>query len=261
MNLGVVMNIKNMKYSLTIALALAGFGCMPMQGMESSSSLASQEQELIQKFMQTYAPLSLTCRAIERCNDRLQKPYVEYIPELFWLYFKGHDITRIINAERLRACIKEHNLTCLNVVKKYVYPVGDKLAVFAEKVIPNRTLLPVTLEEIKQCQTCMTVSGYTDWGFPPISGSGLNIMRDHTGKLIFIDTEGRSFGPRESALNSQYNQNSMTEEAWDWLQEQEQPKKLGYLPEDSSFDGDIGIDFAKIKVLLKDHVGFKLPRF
>ncbi len=108
--------------------------------------------------------------------------------------YKGNDIKRLINAERMRECIKRHNLSCLKVPRKYLYKADSGiLFVFAEKIVCNfklsclRGCSILTLEETKQIITLHDETGYSDF-------NGNNVMRDvKDGKLAFIDTEERSF--------------------------------------------------------------------
>ena len=245
----------NMKYSLTIALALfSGSYFSGIQAMESSSSLMQQQQELqlVQKFIQKYAPPEEVCALIKQHKKSIFFVYTEQIKEIPGYYIKGNDIARLINNVRMGRYLERNNFTKLGVTKKHVCCVGEKLIIFAEKVKSGKWS-PVTLEEIQQCHACMVATGYKDWAFNPTNFP--NLVRDVNGKLIFIDTEDISFSI-EAGLATKDNKKYMTQEAWDWLQKQKQLEKHGYLPNDNRFDEDI--DFTTIKILLKEHVGFKL---
>jgi len=98
---------------------------------------------------------------------------------------------RIINAERMRKVIEENKLTTLSVPKKYIYKLGDSWEVFTEAAdtlkgkIPNGQL---TAEEFKEIALLAKETCYKDWNYT-------NLRRNKSnGKLVVIDTEGRSFG-------------------------------------------------------------------
>ncbi len=97
-------------------------------------------------------------------------------------------LDRLINAERMRNYLRNHNLTCIEVPHKYFCQVNNKLVVFARFIEQDQKPSKLTLQEIQQLTTLAEETGYTDW-------HAGNIIRATNGKLVIIDTENDSFRP------------------------------------------------------------------
>jgi len=112
---------------------------------------------------------------------------------------KGGEIDRIINAERLRVVIKEHNLDCLAVAEKYLYLGADgtyrvlsKKVDFHESMFDSKSFTfdprSLTVKEFQQLIKIIQITGLSDL-------HPNNICRNSvTGKITFIDTENVTFG-------------------------------------------------------------------
>jgi hypothetical protein len=128
----------------------------------------------------------------------------------------------------LQHFINKHNLTCLRVAKKYVYPIDEVIVVFTQKVfIGSKPLVPLSLQEVQQVAFLAEETGYKDFGWFDFDA---NLKRDTDDKIVFIDTENRSFYagiqclssiPKKSRAQALYSllfyNNCMTQEAVDWL--------------------------------------------
>jgi hypothetical protein len=136
---------------------------------------------------------------------------LDSIPSLF---SKGKDINRIINAKRMKHCIKKYNLTLLDVAKKYIFYIKDEWRVYAQ-TIPYSEWQPLSLEQVKQLKILSEKTGFNDWNF------GHNwVYQASINKLICIDTENDSFGApsRARAIFDLFQcVNHMTPEAQNWI--------------------------------------------
>lgn len=181
-----------------------------------------QDSSEFEKFIQQYAPPQDIIELLEKHKELVleieDRAVLQEIPNFFikvsdFRYGASRLIHRVINAERLRRCIKKHGLNKLEVVKKYIYRLtgmwvlrrgtlkrlAGKWLVLAEKVNFKQQKLQVSLQECKQLAFLAEKTLYHDWGVArAIDGgkiySGNNWVRnERTGKLICIDTEDRSF--------------------------------------------------------------------
>lgn len=100
---------------------------------------------------------------------------------------KGNDIRRIINADRMRACIAQYKLNRLHVPYKYLVKKEDGYHVYAERIINHDPKEPLSLQVVQQLTTLVEKTGYIDL-HPG------NIFFDEQGDVYLIDTEDRSFG-------------------------------------------------------------------
>ena len=80
------------------------------------------------EFVQKYKIPSKFHEKIEECREEIEETSFGRVGEFF---LKGTEIDRIINAERMRNCIKKHKLSSLDVAKKYV---GPNFKVFAKHI-------------------------------------------------------------------------------------------------------------------------------
>ena len=105
---------------------------------------------------------------------------------------KGTAIDRIINANKIKKVIREHNLKHVGVPEKYVTKIGNKWEILVEDIQedPNSKL---SQEEAQEIKIIMNKTGYNDFN--------MSLMRDkRTGKIMITNTEGSSFN--DSLWNS-----------------------------------------------------------
>lgn len=100
---------------------------------------------------------------------------------------KGCDIRRVVNADRMRACIKKYNLHRLHVPQKYLVKKTDGYHVYAERITNYPMVANLSLETVQQLVTLVEQTGYADF-------HNGNLFFDEKGDIYFIDTEDRSFG-------------------------------------------------------------------
>ncbi len=176
-----------------------------------------------------------------------------------------HDIKRLIMAQRLREFIARNKLDKLAVADKYLVPVQDEDGATCWKVVApavcGEKVKNCTLDEAQQLATVAENAGYWDW-----FGGDSNILRRSDGKIVFIDTEARSFRLNRHTyhkaqaierLTDAWGSDRLTtlcdldKEAGLWLRKRaEELKKLNDetlvdLTQDTSFDDDdISIDNA-----------------
>ncbi|HTM06355.1 MAG TPA: hypothetical protein VL201_03875 [Patescibacteria group bacterium] len=120
--------------------------------------------------------------------------------KLYWV--KARKVgERIFNAIRLKECITREHLTRLDVAKKYIYCTDKGCLTISEHVErdyaqydydeENNKYMPKHCffdEEItKQLSSLAIATGFIDWS------SWQNCIIDKDKKMIFIDTEDRSF--------------------------------------------------------------------
>jgi len=186
----------------------------------------------LDSFLKKYAPPQDVCALIEKNKEYLitlkNCYHAVHLNEIPGFYFKGTCINRIVNAIRLQNFIHVHNLTCLRIAKKYIYPIDDKLYIFAQEVlIGQKPLVPLSLQEVQQIAFLAEETGYKDFGWFDFNA---NLKRDIDDKIVFIDTENRSFYaaiqylpnvPKKSRAQALYSLlfycDCMTQEGADWL--------------------------------------------
>jgi|GEM_PF-4044116 len=142
-------------------------------------------------------------------------------------FYAKRDITRIINAQRMKLCIKKHNLFHLAVTEKYIGKINSKWAIFSRK-IQGAHLTELTPPVIKfnkeiaiQLCTLAKETGFCDWGSQ--SANWVIIEKDGKNLLVCIDTEQSSFADNSlESLNELCSNwsNFFTEEALHFLEEQ-----------------------------------------
>lgn len=214
------MKILNKIILVGLVLVLYQADCVAMQVQVVADATQAADINLRKQLLERYAP-SVTLRVlIETYKEEIiQKEYPwGRIPEIPGIYMKGCNLRRIINAERARECIRRHNLFHLDVARKYVYAINNKLIVFAEDVEGSFEFPLLTLEVVKQMVTFAEETGYMDW-------HGRNIIVNAHGKFVFIDTENQSFchnnASKTEAIDGflSYRKNDMIKEAQDWVTE------------------------------------------
>lgn len=123
------------------------------------------------------------------------------------IYIKN-DLTRLLNAIRLKQCIEKNNLYLLDVAQKQVGCIKGKWYVFAKKVErgEHADVMKITLELIKQLIIVAEETGYSDWHYD----MGKNWIWDDNGKLVCIDTENLSFSNKNYTAKNYYTNDIAT---------------------------------------------------
>lgn len=201
-----------LKNYLAFIVLMAVAGDDTMYGLKHKGVLAGVEQQCNEKkqrpkeqintlqnkikFMKKYAPPSeiVMCieESIKESENLFYGKYCAGVKVLYGLYYKGPTVERVINAARLRNYIQEKKINDnFDVAIKYVYEIDGEIHVFAKKVTYS-LIRSLTSEEVKQFATLITDTGFADFGGDWCS----NVVRDDdTGKIIFIDTENKTFEP------------------------------------------------------------------
>lgn len=216
--------------------------------------VGSQNYTEFEQFAKKYAPPAELKKYIDDNPEALKKEYGT-VPGLTSYYMKGSDIDRIINAERMRACIKKYNLDLLDVTQKYIY----KDRVFAKTVSSNQGTT-ISLKLIQQLVKLAEETGFRDWNTNWIYDASRK-------KLICIDTENNSFVigryrmedyPQHCKLQYVGSlmiwRNAMMPEAATWFQDhlnklvkdQQATKASPILPNNTQFD-DASLNFEEVK--------------
>lgn len=231
--------------------------------------ISSSMNHELETWAQKYAPPKHVANFIEHNQERVMAlRTIEFQPgramafgflkECPDVYFKGTSLERLINAERMRVCIKRHKLTSLDVARKYLYNVNGTWIVIAEYVTEVSDDKRINLDEFKHLLELAQRTGYFDWNF------GANWVRDQRGKLVCCDTEDGSFCKSNSSLQwvYEYLWNAIgnlffTQEALSYAQEYKKTLegtceeiKVPALCDDTQYD-DPEIDIANIKNLVK----------
>jgi hypothetical protein len=147
-----------------------------------------------ERFVQKYQPPAELRALVDANKDTLvsngsEGIYGQHIPGL---YFKGSEIERIINGERLRAVFKQYDLDLLDVAREYIHEINGQWTVIAERVEKSQTdfySIKLTLKQVQQLATVAEKTGFRDWG---VSWAP-NWIFNTNGKLVCVDTENSSF--------------------------------------------------------------------
>ncbi len=118
----------------------------------------------------------------------LKKRRVYEFPWLPGYLIKAY-ISRIIGIEKLKKCVKEHNLDLIVIPEKRIYVVDGHEFIIVPRMKTITARPPLTLKQVKQLWTIVEETGYND-----MHDGNYLFLED--GKLAIIDTERRSFGYR-----------------------------------------------------------------
>lgn len=168
-------------------------------------------------------------------------------------FMKGSAIDRIVNAERMKKVIEINKLDCLKVADKCLAIRAGDLCVIGKEIKVGDQNEKISVREVQQLVQFAKLTGYLDWQF------GGNVMRDSDGKLVFIDTEDRSylsyyFSNSHIVMHILYSWLPLDRNAFAWLRDEE--KKLNNeinefkttpLFGNPAYDAEIGIDFEAVK--------------
>lgn len=128
----------------------------------------------------------------------------------------GPDISRIVNAIRMKKIIEKYRLTNLNVADKIldensIFYLDENqvripyLALLVQRIkcCPKRKF---SLIDIQQIAKLTEETGFSDW-----AGNSLdNIIFDENDKIVFIDTEDKSFANPVTGMSAEYENDSLT---------------------------------------------------
>lgn len=148
-------------------------------------------------------------------------------------FIKGSEIDRVINAERLKSYLRRKGFGNFKVASECLHYTGQSVEILSPLIKLGNQDTKISLDEVKQILQIAQDTGYWDWQF------GKNLMRDHLGHLVFVDTEDISFScgkeiplslsgideMRRSKIDKIVQifmsyQDAMNDEAKNWLQEQ-----------------------------------------
>ena len=121
---------------------------------------------------------------------------------------KDQNISRIINAIRMKKIIEIHNLDHLDVADKFLgnrFQSEGYVTIKAKRVgsLPSRKF---SLTDIQQLAQLAEKTGYSDWGGSCWLLS--NILINKNNKITFIDTEDKSFGHPGHGISPEYRHDS-----------------------------------------------------
>lgn len=167
-------------------------------------------------------------------------------------------IDRVINAQRAKRCIEQNGWKFLTIADKCFVCKKRDCAVIATRV--SAQSVPVfSLSEIKELVAFTEATGYQDWGVLIKNGYSANVLRDiESGKLVFIDTEDKSF--EVFFAETKYDcvelflnvmRHLMTPDAIKWVESRLEDLKgndeeIIILPKNSTYD-PVGLNFSKVK--------------
>ena len=130
------------------------------------------------------------------------------IPELPGFFIKWcNGASRVKNAAYMHEVIQENKLTLLKVPRKYLFQIDGKDVVLAQAISVGDNARYfggelLTQEEVKQIVVLLKNIGYGDF-------NGLNLVRDiQDRKIVFIDTEDKSFLHKGSLFLSKHERTS-----------------------------------------------------
>lgn len=202
---------------LLLLAAVAVIGCI-------NTCFGMQLMQKFEKFTQKYAPPKGMTQLLDEQKTFIKQEFIDTAKkgEFSGIFIKGREVSRVVNAERMRACMRENNLDCLGVPKKYMYNLDGNFIVIAQCVRYEKKPLELQLKEVQQLATLAEETGYVDWKLD-IEGLS-NWVRSYSGKLICLDTEDLSFlGTKECkafCVEGLLSYPSvMTEESVDWLKD------------------------------------------
>jgi hypothetical protein len=233
------------------------------------------------KFYKKYSPPAELQEKIKEHMSLIENAPAGPLEQMPEIYIKGSDIRRIINALRLKRCIEKHDLTLLDVAKKYILYSNGIWKVVAEKIPPHPTISSpiwnkkLSLKQVQQLATLTEATGFEDWQFD------CNWILHPTNHdlLVCVDTEDRSFYEnfvrsysfhpfcnKFACINILLTRSSiyMTQEAAQWLRQhakylkENKEGEEGVIPlcKTTSYD-DADIDFEQVKKEFQNYKRYK----
>lgn len=235
-------------------------------GVQDKPAIAMRAD--FEKFVKKHQPPEPLRSEIERHKQVLAESVYPRIKEIPDIIRKPSDISRVINAERMRRCMEMFNLDQLGVAQKYFYKVGDSWEVLARYVTgiePHPVRQPyLKLVQVQQLAKFAEETGFRDWTS--------NWRFDMQGKFTCIDTEDGSFAGRfpntREGSKAEFvgrltgYQQVMEPEAFTWLQGRitalesrpEGTARCSTLMDNTKFD-DPEINIANVKRYYSENGG------
>ncbi len=210
------MKVFKLLLSLGLLFVLQQEDCVAVLDARFSNFVATMQDRLklekrpplnfkgLQDFLRTcYAPPQEIADLIEQKKEKIlqevergNSKFSVFNDDGLSIFYKGFgaiNLKRIINAERMHACIEKYGLSCLRVARKYVYEINGVMHVFAAYIKPiENDDKQFTTEEINQLMILVAETGFRDFGNPRNNFFD-NIIRDVNNNIVFIDTEDKSF--------------------------------------------------------------------
>lgn len=163
-------------------------------GLSSHTKTSEQNQQNTQKFSQEtlYTTNTPPAEILSVLNERTNIQPFEIIHTQTktndrTYIVKDGNISRLINAHRLKKLFDQHKLDLLSVPKKYLLKTDTTQRIIAEYITTPKKFIrmAITIKEYEQLKQIAVLTGYKDWWE--------NLIRNEKGQLTFIDTEDRSF--------------------------------------------------------------------
>lgn len=130
-------------------------------------------------------------RIIRKCNNAYHCKVSYGVKEFDWLpgYLVKYNMSRIMGAEKLRACIEKHNLNLIKIPEKYLYHIpgtpddllNANYLVIVKKVTPVAPY-PFNAEQVRQLSKLIRKLGF--WEI-----YSKNLFQTENGTITIIDTE------------------------------------------------------------------------
>jgi hypothetical protein len=161
----------------------------------------------LSRFIERYNLLlpEAECKKIEAClrGEGSVPPLVKSKPDRSWLFggpagratecikaenywVKGSDISRVIHAVLVNACIEKNSLSGLGVARKYIGHINGAWKVLAQHTHgPTGQCFNLPADYIEQLRTLCAEAGFIDW-------HGENFIIANP-RIVLIDTEGSAF--------------------------------------------------------------------
>jgi hypothetical protein len=208
----------------SLATASATFGYTALKNSRNYSAENNHVDSAkidFEKFTQQFAPPQKMQRTIEAHREDIARELFGFFagspsdktPDIF-VDFLEDAIYRIINAERMRECIRRNKLTKLAVPRKYIYKLDDQWIIVTKYIHANNERKKLTLEEAQQLVLMAEETGYSDWG---VNLADNIIIDKDTGKIAFVDTENGSFSECPSLFFLCSLEKFLDESAKKWL--------------------------------------------
>lgn len=146
---------------------------------------------ILHEFLEQYAPPEDVIQSIDSHFElfiSFTKPHI-FLCNGKLYYLKGQQISRLLNAIKLKDFITKNGLTSIDVAKKYIYPKNNTYLIVAQYIeeednIDKKYITPTMMKEL----ILLTENTrFADWK------CFSNLIFAKNGKLTIVDTEDRSF--------------------------------------------------------------------
>lgn len=146
---------------------------------------------ILHEFLEQYAPPEDVIQSIDSHFElfiSFTKPHI-FLCNGKLYYLKGQQISRLLNAIKLKDFIRKNKLTHIDVAKKYIYYKNNSYLIVAKYIeeednIDKKYITPTMMQEL----ILLTENTrFADWK------CFSNLIFAKNGKLTIVDTEDRSF--------------------------------------------------------------------